>query len=394
MPCPLATEMTRWLRGGHAERSFSRLANWLSKTSDLFGSPCSTNRISIVSTDFMMQVFNRIKHIWTLHSLRWCKVVCFIQPSSVEIPLLVTTSDGDELEMMKDTAIIWPWDFFAYLWKNGKFLQWIADDPDQAADRNIEYWNHCEGLEFFDQLQLSPDQYGSCVPVFFHTDGVKIYKNQKAWVYSMSSACRKGPSMSTKMVFILVRDAMVVKSKTHDAIGRLAGYIMDTLMTGRFPTRDSEGNPFPPGTQSAERAGQYFAGGYCMAFAGFKGDWEARVIVHKLKRSYRSTFICEHCMASYKEDFTFADFRPTARSQAIRFSHNEFLMLNLMDDQSAWTSVKGWTKDRNLEETVSRFQPVLFPTHNQLCLIESLVVFSFKHPECKVHLSKVGSIPK
>jgi len=180
----------------------------------------------------------------------------------VEIPLLVTTSDGDGLEMMKDTAIIWPWDFFAYLWKNGKFLQWIADDPNQAADRNIECWNHCEGLEFFDQLQLSPDQYGSCVPVFFHTDGVKIYKNQKAWVYSMSSACRKGPSMSTKMVFILVRDAMVVKSKTHDAIGRLAGYIMDTLMTGRFPTRDSEGNPFPPGTQSAERAGQYFAGGY------------------------------------------------------------------------------------------------------------------------------------
>ena len=288
-------------------------------------------------------------------------MVCFIQPSSVEVPLLVTNSDGDELEMMTDTAIIWPWDFFAYLWKTGKFLNWIADDPNQAADRNIEYWNHCESLEFFAQLQLNPDQYGSCVPVFFHTDGVKIYKNQKAWVYSISSACRKGPSMSTKLVFILVRDAMVVKSKTHDAIGRLAGYIMDTLMTGQFPTRDCEGNPFPPGTQSAERAGQNFAGGYCMAFAGFKGDWEARVIVHKLKRSYRSTFIYEHCMASYKEDFTFADFRPTARSQAIRFSHNEFLMLNPMNDQSAWTSVKGWTKDRNLEETLSRFSRLCFP---------------------------------
>ena len=264
---------------------------------------------------------------------------------------MITNHDGDEIELMKDTAVLWPWDFFAYLWDSGKFNQWVSDDPHQSAAKTTEYWKHCEGLEFFNRVGIPADQYGSCVPLFFHTDGVKIYKNQKAWVYSLSSACRKGPSMSTKFVFILVRDNMIVKNKTHDAIGRLVGYMVETLMTGCFPWLDHEGNSFPPGSPASERAGRPFASGWRMAFAGFKGDWEARVIVHKLTRYYRTTFICEHCMASYRDDFTFADFRVDANSQTVRFTHDQFLAMNPPNDQSSWTTVRGWTKDRNLEET-------------------------------------------
>ena len=201
------------------------------------------------------------------------------------------------------------------------------------------------------------------VPVyhcFFHTDGVKVYKNQKAWVYSLSSACRKGPSMSTKLVFIIVRDNMVVKRKTHDAIGHLVGYMMDTMMTGCFPLRDHEGLEFQPGSPAAERAGKPFASGWSMAFAGFKGDWEARALVHKMTRYYRTTYICEHCMASYKDDFTFGDFRPGANSQLIRFTHDQFLALNPPNDQSSWTSVRGWTKDRNLEDACIEHHPEVF----------------------------------
>lgn len=38
--------------------------------------------------------------------------MCKINPGSVDIPLAVTNANGDEIEMMKDTAVIWPWDFF------------------------------------------------------------------------------------------------------------------------------------------------------------------------------------------------------------------------------------------------------------------------------------------
>ena len=257
--------------------------------------------------------------------------------------------------MLKETAVLWPWDFFELLTKIGKFHQWISDDPNRASDRVSDYWSHCQHLEFMDRIGLQPQEYGSTVPLFFHTDGVKIYKNQKAWVYSLSSTCRKGTSTTTKFVFVLFRDNMVVKNKTHDSIGKLVGYMIDTLMSGCFPFVDYMGNRFPPGSPAANRAGTAFAEGWKMAFAGFKGDWEARVIVHKMSRYYRTTYICEHCMASYKDDFSFGDFRLGATSQLCRFTHNEFLMLNPQAQQSSWTSVKGWTKDRNLEVSVQTF---------------------------------------
>ena len=220
---------------------------------------------------------------------------------------------------MKDTAIIWPWDFFSYLWSQGKFLQWVADKPKDASARTTEYWTQGEGLDFFRRIGLPPERYGSTVPLFFHTDGVKIYKNQKAWVYSCSSARRKGQSILTKLVFIILRETMMIKGKSHDAVGKLVGYIVDTLMTGCFPTHDFLGQKFQPGSPQEKRAGQAFAGGWSMAFAGFKGDWEARALVHKLTRYYRTTFICEHCMASYKPEFTFADFSPQCKFTAATF---------------------------------------------------------------------------
>lgn len=283
------------------------------------------------------------------------------------MPLQITNQDGDEIPVMKETAVIFPWDYFHFLWNTGKFLQWVSDRPAEANARTTEYWRHCETLEFFQQLSLEPQQYGTCVPLFFHTDGVKIYKNQKAWLYSLSSACRKGQSTATKLVFIMVRDATVIKPDTHDAIGKLVAYICDTLMSGCFPRYDFEGKEFEPRTLAAERAGRPFAGNWSMAFAGFKGDWEARALVHKMTRYYRTQYICEHCMASYKDDFTFGDFRPNAMSQSLRFSHSQFLLLNPAGEQSSWTAVKGWTKDRNLEVFLFLLQRILIAVYPEWC---------------------------
>ena len=94
--------------------------------------------------------------------------MCKINPDSVDIPLAVTNENGDEIEMMKDTAVIWPWDFFSYLWGKGKFLQWVADNPKKAGERTSEYWTHCEGLEFFQRIGLPRERYGTCVPLFSH----------------------------------------------------------------------------------------------------------------------------------------------------------------------------------------------------------------------------------
>ena len=203
-------------------------------------------------------------------------------------------------------------------------------------------------LDYFGRLELQPEDFRHCVPLYYHTDGVKVYKNQKCWIYSLASANRKGTSIKTKFVFLLFRDNQGIKDETHDAIGKLVAYITNTLMTGCYPMVDQNNSPWPQSSKEAARAGQYFCGGWKMAFSGFKGDWEARVIAHKLSRSYRSNSICEHCLASYLEEFTFCDFRLSAACLQHRFSHEEFLLMNNSARQSSWVAVKGWTKDRNL----------------------------------------------
>lgn len=285
---------------------------------------------------------------------RWCEEMCSVHPADVCIPLKVVTANGDEIEVAScPTHILWPWDFFHYMWKQGKFLEWVADDPATASDSTESYWKHCSHLDFFQRLGLdknNTDQLRSTVPLFFHTDGVKIYKAQKAWVYSVSSACRKGASLETKLVIIILRDSRVIKEKSHDAVGELMGYITDTLMSGCFPRHRPDGAAFPTGSAESHRAGKPFAGKWAMAFSGFKGDWEARMLIHKSKRGYNSTWVCDHCMASRLPQFTFGDFNMDAGCLSHRFTHEEYMILQ-GSQQSSWRFVKGWTKDRNLEDS-------------------------------------------
>ena len=165
------------------------------------------------------------------------------------------------------------------------------------------------------------------IPLAWHMDGVKVYKTHKAYVYSFSSLIRKGPSLDTKCLTLLVRDGDLVKPHTHNDIGILIGYIMKVLSTGNFPTTNERGEPFKGGTLEASRAGQPFAGGWRCAFAAFKADLEARV-VHQLTRNWASDSICEHCLASKNEEFSYGDFSDNAAYLECMFDHNQFLMLN------------------------------------------------------------------
>ena len=103
-----------------------------------------------------------------------------MHPSEVVVPLKVTNTDGEEFEVLEcQTSILWPWDFLTWMWDSGVFLQWIADDPASAHQRNREYWQQCAHLDFYKRLEMTADQHDFTVPLFVHADGVKIYKNQK-----------------------------------------------------------------------------------------------------------------------------------------------------------------------------------------------------------------------
>ena len=127
-----------------------------------------------------MFMFEVEGHLCKLEALRWCQDVCTVHPGYFTVPLSVTNVEGEQTSVESSLPILWPWDCLAMLWNNGALLQWISDSPEKAADHCEEYWKHCTHLSFFEQLQLHPSQFRSAVPLYWHCDGVKIYKAQKS----------------------------------------------------------------------------------------------------------------------------------------------------------------------------------------------------------------------
>ncbi|CAE7360777.1 unnamed protein product, partial [Symbiodinium pilosum] len=79
-----------------------------------------------------------------------------------------------------------------------------------------------------------------------------VYKNQKCWVYSVSSAVCKGPVLQSKLVFCVVRESTNAKPKTNDRIGEVIGWICKCLQSGKYPDKDFDGKEWPSGTCSIQ----------------------------------------------------------------------------------------------------------------------------------------------
>lgn len=271
---------------------------------------------------------------------RWCREHCDLHPDRTRLDV----NDPDH-----QSGVIWPWNLLHWMYENNKFLSWVHDDPNLAHQSVGEFWNHVSHLPFYGELQLEHPEW--TVPIAWHCDGVKVFKTHKVWVYSMSACTRKGPSIDTKLLFLILRDTLIVKDKTHDSVGRLIAYCMDVLMSGNYPQKRPDGTDFPPNSLEAQRANTPFCNGWKFAFAAWKGDLEARVICHKLVRNWAADSICEHCLASkINNGFGYTDFTDNAAYFECMLSHDDFVLLNPPNKQSAWLAVRGWQKDRNLDE--------------------------------------------
>ena len=282
--------------------------------------------------------------------------------------------------------MLWPWDFLNLMWESENhidFLKWIHDPPEQAEYRCREFWAMSSKQKFVEDLRL--DNFDRLIPICWHTDGIKIYKTHKAWCYSFASQIRKGPSLQTKRLLLCIRDGDCVKPYTHDDIALVIAYAMDVLRTGLFPNVDHNNEPFLAGSREAERAGQPFAGGWRACFSAFKADLEARVLVHKLVRNWSSDSICEHCLASKHAELTYGDFSANAPYLGFMLSHENFLKLNPPDRQSAWINVRGWRKERNLEDMLHCVHQGIAPV-----AIASLVCDHFESTRERITLAKLS----
>lgn len=297
--CPLSALIASWNSSGHCEREFQRF---------IAKSKVSCKKLHLRSSvrDFRTSLYvipsSKIKRAftvlyraikytcdsWTKQTLftslrvaRWCRDNCTLQPDRVKLDL----SDPQH-----ENGVIWPWDILGWMSENNTFLSWVHDDPSRANESVTEFWNRLSHLPFYRELQLENPSW--TVPVAWHVDGVKVFKTHKVWVYSFSSCTRKGPSVDTKLLFLVLRDTMIIKDRSHDSVARVIGYCMDVLMTGNYPAKAFDGSDFLPDSLEAQRANRPFCNGWRFAFAAWKGDLEARVICHKLVCNWAADSIC------------------------------------------------------------------------------------------------------
>ncbi|CAK9092566.1 Uncharacterized protein SCF082_LOCUS43560 [Durusdinium trenchii] len=310
-------------------------------------------------------------HRWSLGEIKtpffifgdlwWYERHSHLDLDSVEIPYLkeVVNEEGDtELKLVDHkVAILWPWDVFHFMDQRNALEGWIADKPEKASLKVSEYWHKVRGEDFYSTLQLTEPE--RTVPIVFHVDGVRIYKQQESWIYSYSSMTKKGGStVENKIVLCLVRDALVAKPQTHDALAKIVACVCTVLQTGRYPCKDFYGQDWPAGSKEAERANSEFASGWRGAFSAFKGDLQARVMIHKLCRNYMANLCCEHDFAG--KLLTYGDFGPAAAWKHTRLTHSQFIELNPPNKQTAWVAVPGWRKERNLDENRVPYAPLRF----------------------------------
>mgnify|MGYP001826343938 CR=1 FL=1 len=206
-------------------------------------------------------------------------------------------------------------------------------------------------------MDLDGEKKRLTVPISWHTDGVRIFKQQKAWIYSFSSALKKGPSLESKLLFLVIRDSLLVKHDSHDAVATIIAWVHRALAEGRFPAADASGQPWAANTREAQQAGSLFASGRCFAFSSFRGDWEARVACHKLQRTYNHNNICERCLATKSAQFNYRDFQEHASYLNVQFTHRDYLLMTPPHLQSCWQHVPGWRLDRNLEDPLLYLRP-------------------------------------
>ena len=217
-----------------------------------------------------------------------------------------------------------------------------------------DFWNHVKDEDFVQSLDLS--QPSKTIPLAFHVDGVKVYKNQKVWVYSYSSMVRKrGNSLENKTVLAIVRDSMLAKPHAHDAMARVIAFICKTLSTGLYPLCDWKGNPWPSNSREHALAGTplhvMMDGAVHLRLS--RGTWKLESwFTRWFETTWQIWFVniarLENCWAMLTSG-------RNAPWTSVRFSHQEFLDLNPPNRQSAWTNIPGWTKDRNLEDWNSEY---------------------------------------
>ena len=282
----------------------------------------------------------------------WCADLHDIELTTYNIPVTVKSLDPAKKTEQRALATVPFYEYIAAAYEFGAatFRRiFLGKEPFGFFE---EYWLNAQrntwGREH-PALQGATDL-AFVIPLQHHSDGAVFQNKIEFQIYSVSSVAGVGSSYDTKMVVAIIDAAVFVDGgETDRQITDYLSWCNDVARRGVWPHKGYFGEELTG--YRLRKAGQPLAGPWRSAFAAWKGDWAARVKIHRFYgRNAQSDLVCEHCMAHKKIPmFHYTNCRPEAAWRLHRTTHSTY-MRRPPHEWSPWCRHAGWRLERNLQD--------------------------------------------
>ena len=192
-----------------------------------------------------------------------------------------------------------------------------------------------------------PEDQGSFIPCFVHSDGGEVYNSCEYIIWSWSSCLVMGRNTWDFKLFIgMVPDHMRYNHVTDEEIIFYIWWNFEVLESKRHPSVDHLGRPLTG--RRAALAGTPIAGAWGASFVAHISDLKERVRIHRFIRYYQCNFLCEKCLghrwASWANAYDFSD---SAKWRELEVTHESYLLSTPPGSRSPFCRFRSWTIHRN-----------------------------------------------
>jgi hypothetical protein len=243
----------------------------------------------------------------------------FLQSVSITEPLLVSTKAIDpktsQLEEVQSPVFL-PHILLADLQSYPGHLDSVMCTADLE-----EFWS---GVEAAQDPKLSghpmldfTDWKTTSIPVFIHGDGVEYHERDSLMVYSFGSLLSQGASQDTSFLLAAFPKSATDKHETWQPLLEEMRWSFTVAFSGKHPATNSAGQPYPEGSEEAQKAGTPLTeGGFRLVVWSLQGDHDYFSNVLGLPH-WRNDALCWACNT--------------------RTSDPNTTWQNLMPNQQGWT---------------------------------------------------------
>eukprot|EP00969_Alexandrium_andersonii_P205577 9083586-Alexandrium_andersonii.AAC.1 len=215
------------------------------------------------------------------------------------LPMLVASRDSAFLKRTW-VPLFLPHELANAAWEAGsaQFTRTMGT-PESVA----QFWAESLQEEWAQQHPLAADRDGlqHVIPLFFHSDGAGVKNYVEYHIWGMSSAVSGcGDSWQSRLLLAGVPIEFMQGRHIRRVHREIVGCILWSLSwaeRGLHPNEGFRGEPFKKGSRRWAMRGLPVAGPWRFAWAGWKGDLEARKVPHLMAHGYKCTCMCDWCFA-------------------------------------------------------------------------------------------------